>query len=462
MQFESELSIFNKLFCLVKNIFPKRTPKKKGLRAKMKVLIIGSGGREHALVWKLAQSQRVEKIYAAPGNPGMENLAECVPIHVDDLEELLRFAREKSVDLTVVGPELPLVHGIVDLFEAEGLKVFGPSRKAAQIEGSKSFAKNFMARHGIPTARFEVFSKLANARNYIWNHEGKLVIKADGLAAGKGSIVCGTKSEAQKALEEMMLRNVFGEAGHRVVIEEFLEGEEISVLALSDGKHILPLVPSRDHKAAYDDDLGPNTGGMGAYAPSPFVSDALMDEIRRTVLEPTIHGLAEEGYPYKGVLYAGLMLTENGPKVIEFNCRFGDPETQVVLPLIESDLADLMLATIDGTLGDVALQIRKAWAVCVVMASGGYPGSYEKGKLITGLGGPFEKDVVVFHAGTKRVDQAIVTNGGRVLGVTKKADSLEEAIAGAYRAVKQIHFDGAFYRRDIARKGLDYLAARAM
>ncbi len=427
----------------------------------MNVLVIGSGGREHALVWKIAQSKKVEKIYVAPGNPGMENLAERVPIKVNDLDGLLRFAKEKSIDLTVVGPELPLVHGIVDLFEKEGLKAFGPTRKAAQIEGSKAFAKDFMQRHSIPTARFEVFTKLANARNYIWNHEGRLVVKADGLAAGKGSIVCKTKTEAQKALEEMMLRNVFGEAGHRVVIEEFLEGEEISVLALSDGKNVLPLVPSRDHKAAYDDDLGPNTGGMGAYAPSPFVDADLMEEIRRTVLEPAIRGLAEDGAPYKGVLYAGLMLTKDGPKVIEFNCRFGDPETQVVLPLIESDLVEAMLATIDGTLGDFNLRIRDGWAVCVVMASEGYPGSYEKGKLITGLEGPFEEGVVVFHAGTRCANGSIVTNGGRVLGVTKIADSLEEAIQGAYRAVKQIHFDGAFYRKDIARKGLDFLIRKS-
>jgi phosphoribosylamine--glycine ligase len=288
-----------------------------------------------------------------------------------------------------------------------------------------------------------------------------LVVKADGLAAGKGSIVCQTKSEAQKALEEMMLRNVFGEAGHRVVIEEFLEGEEISVLALSDGEHILPLVPSRDHKAAYDDDLGPNTGGMGAYAPSPFVDDYLMDEIRRTVLEPAIRGMAEEGTPYKGVLYAGLMLTKNGPKVIEFNCRFGDPETQVVLPLIESDLVEAMLASINGTLDTVPLHIRKGYAVCVVLASGGYPGNYEKGKPISGLEGPFEDDVVVFHAGTRRVDSSIVTSGGRVLGVTKIARTLKEAIDGAYRAVKKIHFDGVFYRKDIARKGLEYLTEHA-
>ncbi len=423
----------------------------------MKVLVIGSGGREHALVWKIAQSKNVDKIYVAPGNPGMENLAERVPIKVNDLEGLLQFAREKAIDLTVVGPELPLVHGIVDLFEKKGLKVFGPSQKAAQIEGSKAFAKDFMQRHHIPTARFEVFTKLANARNYIWNHEGRLVVKADGLAAGKGSIVCRTKSDAQKALEEMMLRNVFGEAGHRVVIEEFLEGEEISVLALSDGENVLPLVPSRDHKAAYDDDLGPNTGGMGAYAPSPFVDEKLLDEIRRTVLEPAIRGMAEDGAPYKGVLYAGLMLTQDGPKVIEFNCRFGDPETQVVLPLIESDLVEAMLATIDGSLGDFQLRVRDAWAVCVVMASEGYPGPYEKGKEITGLEGPFEEDVVVFHAGTKRVNGAVVTNGGRVLGVTKIASSLKEAIDGAYRAVKKIHFDGAFYRKDIARKGLEFL-----
>jgi len=423
----------------------------------MKVLVIGSGGREHALVWKLAQSEKVDKLYCAPGNPGIEKLAELVPIHADDIQNLLKFALDREIDFTVVGPELPLVHGIVDIFQAEGLKIFGPSQQAALIEGSKSFAKDFMRRYDIPTADYEVFTKLDNARKYLWNYEGKVVIKADGLAAGKGSVVCHTKAEAQKALEEMMLRNVFGEAGHKVVIEEFLEGQEVSILALTDGKNILPLVPSQDHKAAYDDDLGPNTGGMGAYAPVPFVDQTLIREIQETILEPTVLGMAKDKRPYRGVLYAGLMLTNDGPKIIEFNCRFGDPETQVILPLIQSDLLDAMMMTIEGTLQNYTLKLLDKSAVCVIMASEGYPGSYEKRKEITGLDQDFGEDTLIFHAGTRRKNGKIVTNGGRVLGVTRLAPSLKEAMEGAYEVVKSIHFEGAFYRKDIGKKGLKYL-----
>ena len=423
----------------------------------MKVLVIGSGGREHALVWKLAQSEKVDKIYCAPGNPGIEKLAELVPIHANDIQDLLKFALDKEIDFTVVGPELPLVHGIVDVFQGKGLKIFGPSQEAALIEGSKSFAKDFMSRYDIPTADYDVFTKLDNARKYLWNHEGRVVIKADGLAAGKGSVVCQTKADAQKALEEMMLRNVFGEAGHKVVVEEFLEGEEVSILALTDGKNILPLVPSQDHKAAYDDDLGPNTGGMGAYAPVPFVDTALIQKIRETILEPTVRGMAKDGNPYRGVLYAGLMLTDDGPKVIEFNCRFGDPETQVILPLIQSDLLDVMMTTIEGTLENYRLKLLDQSAVCVIMASEGYPGSYEKGKEITGLDQDFGEDTLIFHAGTRRRNGKLVTHGGRVLGVTHLASSLKEAMEGAYRAVKSIHFEGAYYRKDIGKKGLKYL-----
>jgi len=423
----------------------------------MKVLVIGSGGREHALVWKLAQSEKVDKIYCAPGNPGIEKLAELVPINVNDIQDLLKFALAQEIDFTVVGPELPLVHGIVDVFQGEGLKIFGPSQEAALIEGSKSFAKDFMRRYNIPTADYDVFTKLDNARKYLWNYEGRVVIKADGLAAGKGSVVCQTTSDAQKALEEMMLRNVFGEAGHKVVIEEFLEGEEVSILALTDGKNVLPLIPSQDHKAAYDDDLGPNTGGMGAYAPVPFVDQTLIQEIQETILEPTIRGMAKDGNPYKGVLYAGLMLTDDGPKVIEFNCRFGDPETQVILPLIQSDLLDMMMTTIDGTLQNYALKMLNKSAVCVIMASEGYPGSYEKGKEITGLDQDFGENTLIFHAGTRRKNGKLITNGGRVLGVTHLASSLKEAMEGAYNVVKSIHFEDAYYRKDIGKKGLKYL-----
>ncbi|GBD94446.1 phosphoribosylamine--glycine ligase [bacterium BMS3Abin05] len=420
----------------------------------MKVLVIGNGGREHALVWKLAQNPAIDRLYCAPGNPGIEAFAECAPIRPDDLQSLLQFAKEKSIDFTVVGPELPLVHGIADMFQKEGLKLFGPSRGAARIEGSKSFAKDFMQRYHIPTAGYEVFKSMANARNYIWNHEGKLVVKADGLAAGKGSLVCETKSDAQKALEEMMLRNVFGEAGHRVVIEEFLEGDEVSVLAFSDGKTVLPLIPAQDHKAVFDNDLGPNTGGMGAYAPVPFVNEKLLREIRETVLEPTIRGMAKDGNPYKGILYAGLMLTEEGPKVIEFNCRFGDPESQAILPLLKSDLLEGMMAVVNGNLADYNLEIEDRSAVCVIMASEGYPGPYEKGKEITGLDSDFGADTIIFHAGTKRVNGKLLTNGGRVLGVTHLAQSLKDAIEGAYKAVKSIFFEGAYYRTDIGKKGL--------
>jgi len=444
------LAIF-RIYSFIQYIRPKKQV------SSMKVLVIGSGGREHALVWKLAQSEKVDKIYCAPGNPGIEKLAELVPINVNDIQDLLKFALAQEIDFTVVGPELPLVHGIVDVFQGEGLKIFGPSQEAALIEGSKSFAKDFMRRYNIPTADYDVFTKLDNARKYLWNYEGRVVIKADGLAAGKGSVVCQTTSDAQKALEEMMLRNVFGEAGHKVVIEEFLEGEEVSILALTDGKNVLPLIPSQDHKAAYDDDLGPNTGGMGAYAPVPFVDQTLIQEIQETILEPTIRGMAKDGNPYKGVLYAGLMLTDDGPKVIEFNCRFGDPETQVILPLIQSDLLDMMMTTIDGTLQNYALKMLNKSAVCVIMASEGYPGSYEKGKEITGLDQDFGENTLIFHAGTRRKNGKLITNGGRVLGVTHLASSLKEAMEGAYNVVKSIHFEDAYYRKDIGKKGLKYL-----
>ncbi len=423
----------------------------------MKILVVGGGGREHALVWKLSQSPLAEKLYCAPGNAGIEELAECVDISATDIPRLKAFAREQGVDLTVVGPEMPLWNGIVDEFEAEGLRIFGPSRQATHLEGSKAFAKQFMARHNIPTARFEIFENLQNARNYIWNQTPPLVIKADGLAAGKGSVVCKSHAEAQVALEEMMFKRIFGEAGRRVIIEEFMPGVEVSVLALTDGKAIVPLVPAQDHKAAYDDDLGPNTGGMGAYAPVPFVDEALLERVRSEILIPTIRGLASEGIPYKGVLYAGLMLTDEGPKVVEFNARFGDPETQVILPLLDFDLVEAILAVVDGNLSEEPLPIQPRYATCVIMASAGYPGHYEKGKEISGLDQDFGQDVLIFHAGTKKSDGKLVTNGGRVLGVTGLGDTLQESIDTAYGAVKKIHFDGAHYRRDIGRKGLKKL-----
>ncbi|RKY87778.1 phosphoribosylamine--glycine ligase [candidate division KSB1 bacterium] len=420
----------------------------------MKVLVIGGGGREDALVWKLAQSSLVNKIYCAPGNAGIARLAECVNVSSSDVLGLAQFAKKYGIDLTVVGPEIPLVEGIVDEFEKEGLKIFGPNKAAAKLEGSKVFAKEFMKKYGIPTAKYEVFENLNSARNYIWDQEPPIVVKADGLAAGKGSVVCRTLNEAQIALEEMMLKQIFGKAGRRVVIEEFLVGEEASVLAFTDGEMVLPMTPAQDHKAIYDDDLGPNTGGMGAYSPAPVVDSQTLQLVQEKILEPTVRGLAAEGRKYKGVLYAGLMITNEGPKVMEYNCRFGDPETQVILPLMESDLVEATLAVIEEQLASYRLQLKNQWAVCVVMASAGYPGPYERGKEIYGLDQDFGDGVIIFHAGTKKVDNKIVTNGGRVLGVTAVADQLKTAIEKSYQAVKKIKFEGAYYRKDIGKKGL--------
>ena len=399
----------------------------------MKVLVIGGGGREDALVWKLAQSSLVDKIYCAPGNAGIARLAECVNVSSSDVLGLAQFAKKYGIDLTVVGPEIPLVEGIVDEFEKEGLKIFGPNKAAAKLE---------------------VFENLNSARNYFWDQEPPIVVKADGLAAGKGSVVCRTLDEAQIALEEMMLKQIFGKAGRRVVIEEFLVGEEASVLAFTDGEVVLPMTPAQDHKAIYDDDLGPNTGGMGAYSPAPVVDSQTLQLVQEKILEPTVRGLAAEGRKYKGVLYAGLMITNEGPKVMEYNCRFGDPETQVILPLMESDLVEATLAVIEEQLASYRLQLKNQWAVCVVMASAGYPGPYERGKEIYGLDQDFGDGVIIFHAGTKKVDNKIVTNGGRVLGVTAVADQLKTAIEKSYQAVKKIKFEGAYYRKDIGKKGL--------
>ncbi len=423
----------------------------------MKVLVIGSGGREHALVWKIRQSPLSDTIYCAPGNAGIAELAECVEISPTDIPQLLRFVQENQISLTVVGPELPLWQGIVDEFEQAGLLIFGPNKSAARLEGSKGFAKGFLRRHKIPTAHYEYFDHLETARNYIWTQKPPLVVKADGLAAGKGAVVCKTQGEAQIALEDMMIKRIFGEAGKRVIIEEFLTGAEISVLAMTDGQTVQPLVPAQDHKAVYDDGLGPNTGGMGSYAPVPFVSPHLVQQIQETILLPTVRGLAAEGIRYQGILYAGLMLTTSGPQVIEFNARFGDPETQSILPLLDFDLLAALVAVAKGNLPDRELNLKKQFATCVVMAAGGYPGKYEKGKPISGLTADLGTDVVVFHAGTKRVDGKVVTNGGRILGVTGIGDDLQQSIQRAYAAVKKIHFDGAHYRKDIGRNGLKQL-----
>ena len=427
----------------------------------MQVLVIGGGGREHTLVWKLAQSKKVTKLYAAPGKPGMKDLAECVDLDIADLDGLADWAEKHAIDLTVVGPEAPLVAGIVDVFKARGLTIFGPSAKAAEIEGSKIFSKELMEKYGVPTAFFKVCDNLADARAFVEEKGAPIVIKADGLAAGKGVVVAMTKDEALAALDEMMGAHKFGSAGNRVVIEEFMEGEEASLLAFTDGKTIVPMLAAQDHKRVNDGDQGPNTGGMGAYCPAPVMTDALKEKTVKEVLRPIVDALAKEGRPYSGCLYAGLMIKGDSVKVVEFNARFGDPETQVVLPLLKSDLAEIMVACANGTLTPDLVEWSDKAAVCVVMASGGYPASYKKGIPITGLkAANAMDDVVVFHAGTREEDGKILTNGGRVLGVTAVADDIPSAQQKAYDAVDKIHFDGAHYRQDIAWRALRRLKAK--
>lgn len=427
----------------------------------MQVLVIGGGGREHTLVWKLTQSKSVTKIYAAPGNPGMKGLAECVDLDIADLDGLADWAEKHAIDLTVVGPEAPLVAGIVDVFKARGLTIFGPSAKAAEIEGSKIFSKELMEKYGVPTAFFKVCDNLADARAFVEEKGAPIVIKADGLAAGKGVVVAMTKDEALDALDDMMGHHKFGSAGNRVVIEEFMEGEEASLLAFTDGKTIVPMLAAQDHKRVNDGDQGPNTGGMGAYCPAPVMTAALKEKTVKEVLRPIVDALAKEGRPYSGCLYAGLMIKGDSVKVVEFNARFGDPETQVVLPLLQSDLAEIMVACAKGTLQPEMVEWSDKAAVCVVMASGGYPGSYKKGLPITGLkaAGAME-DVVVFHAGTREEDGKILTNGGRVLGVTAVADDIPSAQQKAYDAVDKIHFEGAHFRQDIAWRALRRLKTK--
>ncbi len=420
----------------------------------MKILVVGSGGREHTLVWKIAQSPEVKKIYCAPGNAGISELAKCVSIDATDINGLLKFADSKHIDLTVVGPEVPLSLGIVDQFKNKGLKIFGPSQKAAEIESSKIFSKYLMEKYKIPTAKYESFDVYDRAVEYVNSISAPLVVKADGLAAGKGAIVCFTKEEALDSLKKLMVQRIFGDAGAKVVIEEFLQGEEVSVLAFTDGTNIKPLIPAQDHKPILDGDRGPNTGGMGAYAPAVFVDDKMFDLIRKTILEPTVKGMALEERPYRGVLYAGLIMTRQGPKVIEFNCRFGDPETQVILPLIKSDIVPFLDGCAEGDIKDLKLGLSAQFAVCVVLASGGYPNEYEKGKKIFGLGKDFGNDVVCFHAGTKNINNDCLTNGGRVIGVMALGNSVKHAINRSYTAVGKIAFDGAYYRKDIGYKAL--------
>lgn len=423
----------------------------------MRVLIVGGGGREHALAWKIAQSPLLDALYAAPGNPGIAQHAECVDIPVSDIQALCDFAKKEKMDLTVVGPENPLADGIVDIFEESGLRIFGPSKAAACLEASKAFAKGVMHRHGIPTAAYAEFSDCEKALSYVRDQGAPIVIKADGLAAGKGVTVAHSLPEAEEAIRAAMLDGAFGAAGASVVIEEYLEGEEASIFAFSDGKTILSLVTSQDHKPAYDGDSGPNTGGMGAYSPAPVVTDALFSEIRERVLEPCIQGLASDGIPYRGVLYAGLMIGEKGIRVIEFNCRFGDPEAEVVLPRMKSDLLPILSACCDGTLHEATLEWDDRACVTVVMASGGYPGKYTTGMPIEGIEAAESKGCTVFHAGTARTHDQLATNGGRVLAVTALDATISEAIDKAYGGVAQISFDGAHYRTDIGRKALERL-----
>ena len=421
----------------------------------MKILVVGGGGREHALAWKLAQSQHCTRLYAAPGNPGIATVAECVPIAADDVKGLVKFAREEGIDLTVVGPEKPLIDGIVDVFQAAGLRVFGPNRLAAQAEGSKAWCKSVMTHSAVPTAEYQAFGSLPDALRYIDNHEEPLVVKASGIAAGKGVFVCRNPDEARAAIRTIMQERAFGAAGDTVIIEERLSGEEASILALVDESNIYMLDSSQDHKAALDGDQGPNTGGMGAYSPAPVVTDGIQRQVDREILVPMVHGMKTAGAPYNGLLYAGVMVTAGGPKVLEFNCRFGDPEAQPLLVRLRSDLVEVLEATIDNRLDEIVLDWDPRPAVCVVMASGGYPGPYEKGKEITGLeaAGAMD-DVVVFHAGTRAEDGKVLTDGGRVLGVTALGDDIGAARDRAYEAVRAIRFHRAHWRTDIGTKAI--------
>lgn len=443
----------------------------------MKILVVGAGGREHALVWKLSQNSRVDEIYCAPGNGGIKNMATCIDIAATDFKKLADFAQKQQVNLTVVGPEVALTLGIIDYFENKGLRIFGPSRQASVMEGSKIFMKDLLKQYKIPSGYYEVFTDREQAVQYIKKQTAPMVVKADGLAAGKGVIVAHSQEEAVEAVDLIMLTKAFGAAGEKIIIEEFLNGEEASFLAFTDGKTVLPLPSSQDHKAVYDGDKGPNTGGMGAYSPAPVVTDAVSQQVMSQIMLPVVQAMAAEGRPYKGVLYAGLMIENGTARVLEFNCRFGDPETQPLLMRLKSDLVDIMEAVIDQRLDEIKLDIDPRPAVCVVMAAGGYPGKYLKGQVITGLDDLEQKeDVVVFHAGTavkkqrpedriqisgtlldKKRDfqiEQIVTAGGRVLGVTATGDTLPAAIKNAYDTVTRINWQDCYYRKDIAAKAL--------
>ena len=421
----------------------------------MKVLIVGSGGREHALAWAMKKSPAVEGVFIAPGNPGTARIGTNLPgVRPNDGEAVLQAARENKIDLTIVGPESPLVEGLADRFRAEGLTVFGPSRAAARLEGSKVFSKEFMARHRIPTAPFTVFDSAAAAHQYVDRNAPPLVLKADGLASGKGVTVAMNREDAHRAIERMMVEKVFGAAGDSILIEEFLAGEEASLFVVSDGMHHVPFVAAQDHKRAYDRDRGPNTGGMGAYAPSALITKPLLAEIRERIIDPALSGLAKEGTPYVGLLYAGLMISPSGPRVVEFNCRFGDPETQALMPLLDSDLFTLLDSASHGRLAEAPLRWKSGSAVTVVMASQGYPGEYPLGYEIDGIADAEREGAIVFHAGTAIKDDRLVTNGGRVLNVTVHESTLGAALERVYRAAAQIRFKGMHYRRDIGARAL--------
>lgn len=418
----------------------------------MKILVVGGGGREHAVIWKIAQSPKVDKIYCAPGNGGIAELAECVDIGATDIDGMVKFAKDNKIDLVMVAPDDPLVMGMVDAMEAEGIRAFGPNANAAIIEGSKAFSKELMKKYDIPTAGYEIFTDSAEAIAYLEKSAFPTVIKADGLALGKGVIIAQNLEEASAAVHEMIDGGKFGKSGSRIVIEEFLTGPEVSVLAFTDGKTVVPMVSAQDHKRAYDNDEGLNTGGMGTFSPSRLYDDAKASECMENIFLPTIKAMSAEGRPFKGVLYFGLMMTNDGVKVIEYNCRFGDPETQVVLPRLKTDLVEVMEAVIDERLAEIKIEWEDNAAVCVVMASGGYPEKYEKGYEITGLDSVKADDLIVFHAGTAKKDGKIVTNGGRVIGVTAVAENLDKAIEKSYAAVEKINFKDAHYRKDIGIK----------
>jgi phosphoribosylamine---glycine ligase len=421
----------------------------------MKIMVVGSGGREYGLAWAAKRSKGVSEVVVVPGNAGIAQIARCEPVSAEDIEGLVNFAKKENPKMVLIGPEVPLTLGLTDRLKAEGIAAFGPSAAAARLEGSKTFAKEFMSKYKIPTARYAVCRHITEATKALNEFGIPVVIKADGLAAGKGVTVAMTREEAENAIQDSMVKKVFGEAGDCVVVEEFLQGEEASILAFADGKTIVPLVASQDHKRIFDNDLGPNTGGMGAYAPAPVVTDALKDKIQKEILEPTLVGMQKEGYPYQGILYAGLIITEAGPKVIEFNCRFGDPETQAVLPLLSTDLIATAQACLQQKLTPELVGWTDEAAVCVVMAAPGYPGAYPKGLPITGIEeAEKDPDVMVWHAGTAQKDGQIVSSGGRVLGVIAKAKDLNAAVEKVYQATEKIKFEGAQYRKDIAHRAL--------